>query len=229
MEIKCKTVWENTKQPNFIKSLDSIHPSNILSYYGQETINAQTKMEELIGHRGRSIQLFINNGICCKLFLSSNKLLDSQYNHKDIISMKKDVIEKSTTSNDVQFILSTYDRQQLLRRCFVGTIFGITFVLFGIISIILYVIHFSNAVQYCNTQRNHDYLELYTWDYCTYKVYPFIGLDKYNHIPCQCRSLDIDSNTTINLQRMLSNVVCYFKGHIFCRSINRNNYGHKKY
>ena len=59
--------------------------------------------------------------------------------------------------------------------------------------------YFENALQFCESNRTYDHLELYAWNYCTYKVYPVTGFDKYNQIPCQCRSLDIDRNATLNI------------------------------
>ena len=126
------------------------------------------------------------------IFTSGKQLIDSRN-----IDRAPSLLAQSTVINPIDaHMYLDYKRQQLFRRsCLVCM--GVLWLLFGIIIIILSLTHFYNAFDECDNP-NHEilqnHLELLTWPYCSYKVYPFTGFDEINSIPCQCRTLFIQED-----------------------------------
>eukprot|EP01083_Nonionella_stella_P243848 849302_1 len=213
---KSRTIWKNEgfKRSD---SIDSDQPDMInTAGMGANTIELQEKIKILFDDDVANVQLFINKASCCRLCVDDQPLLDHSYSHMEVRELRKELLDAHDT-NDIEMVLSIYDRQQILRRCFIASFLGLLYITFGIASILFYQSHFAGVIEYCDnySTTSDDHLEMQVWDYCTFKVYPIVGLDDVNHIPCQCRSFDIASGAITKSRNVTAQIVTHIFKHWF--------------
>eukprot|EP01083_Nonionella_stella_P053784 142139_1 len=196
---------------------------------GAQTIELQEKMNVLFDDDLSNVQMFINKASCFRLCVDAGPLLDHSYSHTEVRGLRKGIVSDDHDTSDIQMALSIYDRQQILRRCFIGCFVGLLYITFGVASIVFYQSHFGGVVQYCDDYSADDHLEMRVWDYCTYKVYPLVGLDDANDIPCQCRSFDIASGAITHNRNVSAQMVTHIFTHWYMleniRIIGSSNFG----
>eukprot|EP01083_Nonionella_stella_P243849 849304_1 len=213
---KSRTIWKNQLQGlQRSDSIDSDHPGMTNAGMGAQTIELQEKMNVLFDDDLSNVQMFINKASCFRLCVDAGPLLDHSYSHTEVRGLRKGIVSDDHDTSDIQMALSIYDRQQILRRCFIGCFVGLLYITFGVASIVFYQSHFGGVVQYCDDYSADDHLEMRVWDYCTYKVYPIIGFDDVNHIPCQCRSFDIAFGAITQNRNVTAPMVTHIFSHWF--------------
>eukprot|EP01083_Nonionella_stella_P183440 662958_1 len=119
---KSRTIWKNEgfKRSD---SIDSDQPDMInTAGMGANTIELQEKIKILFDDDVANVQLFINKASCCRLCVDDQPLLDHSYSHMEVRELRKELLDAHDT-NDIEMVLSIYDRQQILRRCFIASFY----------------------------------------------------------------------------------------------------------
>eukprot|EP01084_Bolivina_argentea_P093119 167505_1 len=189
------------------------HTHNIRVLLGELNINSILIFISIF------IPLLLLCNQCLFMLINSINQLRNKYYYSWKSTQDENVLTLQTTiQRKSSWIESNHDRKCQKYNQFIILLISIFYITFSICLLVFVTQYINNSKKYCNCIKEQNYFldsdhstiyltlsneekqtlqqnpELFVWDSCIYKVYPFINDNKYK---CQCRVFVIDWNSDI--------------------------------